>query len=66
MPAILMIPCSETVDAAYEAEAQGDVRVELVSTPSRRDSTQPAAIWAPVSRYLLAGIPEGQEAIESA
>jgi probable HAF family extracellular repeat protein len=29
MPAILMIPCSETTDAACQAEAQGDVRVQL-------------------------------------
>jgi hypothetical protein len=29
MPAILMIPCSETTIAACQAEAQGDVRVQL-------------------------------------
>ena len=29
MPAILMIPCSETANAACHAEAQGDVRVQL-------------------------------------
>jgi hypothetical protein len=29
MPAILMIPCSETTNAACQAEAQGDVRVQL-------------------------------------
>jgi probable HAF family extracellular repeat protein len=29
MPAILMIPCSESTNAACQAEAQGDVRVQL-------------------------------------
>jgi probable HAF family extracellular repeat protein len=29
MPAILMIPCSETTNAGCQAEAQGDVRVQL-------------------------------------
>jgi probable HAF family extracellular repeat protein len=29
MPAILMIPCSETTNADCQAEAQGDVRVQL-------------------------------------
>jgi hypothetical protein len=29
MPAILMIPCSETTNAACQAEAQGDVRIQL-------------------------------------
>jgi probable HAF family extracellular repeat protein len=35
MPAILMIPCSETTNAACQAEAQGDVRVQL--SPHQRD-----------------------------
>jgi hypothetical protein len=29
MPAILMIPCGKTANAACDAEAQGDVRVQL-------------------------------------